>query len=198
MPRPRRDYLGQLKLLVLAVAMLQAAAIVFDIADIVFGSHEVRVPVLSGQAQAPDVAGQLTAGVTVDPATQLTVLVRHPSAWQTVLDVLVRYPHWLWILVSFILLWRILAKVTHADPFTADTVRRLRILGWFVLAGGAAAAIASFLATVALVVSVAGDNVHGSASLEIWPWALAGIGVLALTEIMSRGQLMRAELNEVI
>ncbi|MGY0231947.1 DUF2975 domain-containing protein [Longispora urticae] len=105
--------------------------------------------------------------------------------------------------IPMLLLARRLVRQAHeADPFTPDMVRRLRILGFMVLGGGALSHAVSYAASVALmrVALPAGLDrfeVRPDVGATAW-WVLPGLLVLAFSEIVRRGCALRAELDEVI
>jgi hypothetical protein len=92
------------------------------------------------------------------------------------------------------------------DPFTVGMVRRLRRLGFLILAGGAFAELTAYLASLA-VLNIYLDQYHAEPqmrfnalpdyNLSFW-WVLPGLILLGVSEIVRRGVDLRAELDTVI
>jgi putative transcriptional regulator len=80
-----------------------------------------------------------------------------------------------------LLVWRLARDARRGDPFTADTVRRLRRLAWLVLFGGVAVGVASGFAASALARSLVdgGETTHGQAAIWMWIGVGAAIGAVA-------------------
>ncbi len=109
-------------------------------------------------------------------------------------------PTYLLATAMLVLLYRLVGAARRGDPlFSARTVGRLRTVGWLLLVGGPAASVLEFLARFALSGTAGSGGYHA----ELDParaaiWMVTGFGMLAVGEIVRRGQVMRAELDEVI
>jgi len=148
-------------------------------------------------------AGRVTAsagpGLTLAPDGELTLQVAHPDAAQRALAALGSAPTWgLWVLVLF-LLWRLVREVRRTDPFTAPVARRLCVIATVMVVGGPLVEFVQFLATFALSTTVRGVDPQASLSLGfLGTWLLAGFGLLAVAEVVRRGQWLREELDTVV
>jgi hypothetical protein len=91
------------------------------------------------------------------------------------------------------------------DPFTMTMVRKLRTLGLLILVGGLVAEVVVFAAGWALLDEALANEpgLRAGANLElvrypsVW-WLLCGLMVLGFAEVVRRGCLLRAELDDVI
>jgi len=106
------------------------------------------------------------------------------------------------VIPMLIMARRLIAGVLAEDPFTLRTVRRLRVLGAIVLAGGAASELTEYVtARVLLDSAVPAGHMrtwaHPDFHLTLW-WLMPGLVLLAFAEIVRRGQTLRNELDTVI
>jgi hypothetical protein len=161
-------------------------------------SLSVPVQALAVQAFAPALTPHLKPGAAFGGADTLFVYVAKPTNHQRTLDALTRYPLAVGSFVVFFLLWRLVAKARYAEPFTAGTVRRMRLLAGLVLVGGLLADIVTSHARDALVHTLADSKVWAADADPRFSWLLPGLALLAGAEIVRIGQQMRAELAEVI
>lgn len=140
----------------------------------------------------------LRDGATLDRHGDVGVAVSDPSVGQSVLAVLTWLPTAVVILGMLALLVKLVWHARRDGPFTAATVRSLRLLG--VLAGGGLLAWAGeFMAQFALADTVSEAGPAGSLLLGTpVAWVLVGGGYLVVAEVVDRGLAMRAELDEVI
>ena len=101
---------------------------------------------------------------------------------------------------------RIINAARLTDPFTRQMVRRLRRLGFLILAGGAFAELTSYLTSLA-VLNIYLDQYHAEPLMRLdalpdyqpslW-WVLPGLIMLGVSEIVRRGVDLRDELDTVI
>lgn len=139
------------------------------------------------------------AGTTLDDRGYIDVYVTEPTLGQSALSVATWLPTAAVLLAMLALLLNLVRGVRRSGPFTTLTVRRLRRLGAVVTAGGVLAAPAEFLARFSLVGTVTDAGPAGTLSLTApLTWLLAGVGYLAIAEIVNRGRDLRQELDEVI
>ncbi|BCY06985.1 DUF2975 domain-containing protein [Actinoplanes sp. L3-i22] len=148
------------------------------------------------------VADTLTRGaVVVSPgATSADVVVADPSGAQLALSAAAGLPTCLLATAMLVLLYRLVGAARRGDPlFSARTVGKLRTVGWILLVGGPAASALEFLARFALSGTVGpGGNYAEFDPARVAIWMVTGFGLLAVGEIVRRGQDLRAELDEVI
>jgi hypothetical protein len=192
------DWLRELQGL---TALLMAVAVVVSVvrvAMMAFGDDPVPVGL-----QARDVDGLVgdhpeAGGATVAADGAVEASVADPSGHQVLLSTLTWLPTVVLVVAVLALLFRALRDARRADPFTARTVRRLRILAVVALVGGEVVAITEAFSGMALVGTVLpSGGFHGVLWLP-FGWLFAGIGFLALAELIRRGRAMREELAEVI
>jgi hypothetical protein len=99
---------------------------------------------------------------------------------------------------------RLVTAVRARGPFTAETVRRLRVLGALVLIGGLAATLISMVAAfvlldLALPVEDAMVEAFAQPNYEVWIWWLPlGFALFGFAEITKWGHHMRADLDGVV
>lgn len=105
------------------------------------------------------------------------------------------------VIPMLILARRLIAGVLAEEPFTLRTVRRLRVLGAVVLAGGAVSELTEYVTARVLLDSVV------SAEMRIWSradfhltlwWLIPGLILLAFAEVVRRGRTLRDELDTII
>jgi hypothetical protein len=155
-----------------------------------------RVPaeVITGVSGA---AGGLTGGAVVGADSVVEVLVAEPGARQAIASAFTALPGLLVVLAMLVMLGRIVRAARAADPFTDETVRRLRVLAVGIFAGGVVASVVETVAAVNLALSVT----EGSFATDwVVPgrWLLLSIGLLAVAEVIKRGTALRAELATVV
>ena len=105
------------------------------------------------------------------------------------------------VIPMLILARSLITRVLAEDPFTLRMVRRLRVLGVVVLAGGAASELAGYIAARILFASVVPPDI----GVWAWPdyhatlwWLMPGLILLAVAEVVRRGCTLRDELDTVI
>jgi hypothetical protein len=105
------------------------------------------------------------------------------------------------VIPMLILARRLIAGVLADDPFTQRTVRRLRVLGGVVLAGGAVSELTEYLTARILLGSAVSADLRTWARpdfhLTLW-WLMPGLILLAFAEVVRRGRTLREELDTVI
>lgn len=181
---------------VLAVLIVLGAVNV--IALVTEGSIVVEVPTgaVGGVAGAPD---HLRSGVAIDHDGTVEVVVSDPDTGQLISKALTIAPTYLIAAIVFALLLGVLRGALRDDPFSAATVRRLRVLAVVALAGGSMAFIVEAIAAMDLSARV--TNGYVGAIIDLTPmgmWILAGFGFMAIAEVINRGRTLRAELDAVI
>lgn len=187
------DWLGLLWLGLLAGVAYTALATLVQVGTAPGAGFTVRVPLeQAGGLAGP---GSLPEGVTVDASARVAARVGDPTAAQTALHLAASLPTTCVVVAMLALLARIVGRARRGDPFTAGTVRRLRLLGLTVLAGGAAADVVEELAHRALLAPIVDGPVGGF----VWSgWWLTGFAFLAVAEVVNRGVRMRADLEGLV
>lgn len=141
---------------------------------------------------------KLPAEVSVAADAAVEVAVTGPRPYQLIAYLLTGLPTMLVVLGLLAMLWYILRGARRGDPFTARTVRQLRILAGATIVGGTVAGLVETFAGLALVQSITHTGEFYAAWKVPVPWLLAGFGLLAVAELVKRGTAMRAELETVI
>lgn len=106
-------------------------------------------------------------------------------------------PSTIGLLAALFMLLRLLTGARRANPFTRETVRRLRWLAAVVLVGGSLASVLESVATLGLSEGLKPGTIAGQWDVPVL-WLFAGFGVMAVAEVVARGCAMREELDEVI
>jgi len=196
-PSRRPDWLSEIHgLLTLLLATVVVAGTATGVVALT-GDHldlTVRAAQLATLRSAP-----LPSGLALAPDGDLTLQVAHPDAAQRALAALGSAPTWgLWVLVLF-LLRRLVREVRRTDPFTAPVARRLCTIATVMVAGGPLVEFVQFLASFALSTTVHGVDPQATLSMGFFgTWLLAGFGLLAVAEVVRRGQWLREELDTVV
>jgi Protein of unknown function (DUF2975) len=205
----RTHWLGPLQALLTAGVALAGLNLAVQLVALA-RTGQVTVQVPTGYRLAPGPDG-VPPDVLIDPGGTFQTYIREPTTTQTLLFELTRLPTLVAFLLTLALVWHLVRKARQQEPFTAATVRRLRMLAVAVMASQILAGLAEDGARTALLASVAPHAVMPplSASTLWWwllaglghlasPWLLLGFGFLAVAELINRGQRMRTELAEVI
>ncbi|MBP0450985.1 DUF2975 domain-containing protein [Kitasatospora sp. RG8] len=198
----RADWLGEMQAaLVLCLAGAGIAA-ALPVARAVLGDDHVVVRLEADPAAGPAAgltggAGGLPGGAAIAPESVVEAHITDPSLHQRIAELLTTLPTLLLLAGVLALLLRIVRRARRGDPFTAATVQGLRVLGLLTALGGSAAGAAESLAALDL-----SSTVTPGAAFAVWEvpagWLLAGIGFLAVAEVLRRGVTMRDELAAVI
>lgn len=194
----RQDWLGEVQTLCIVGLAFTGLAIVVPGLWAVLGDKPVIAELSAGAMTG--VAGATTGladGAVITADSTVEVQIADPGIHQLIADALTSLPTKVVAFAMLLMLLRIVRRARHGDPFTAATVRQLRILGVLVIVGGTAAGIVEALAMLDLSFTVA-----DKAGDAVWQlpagWLLAGFGFLAVAEIVHRGTAMRDELARVI
>jgi hypothetical protein len=191
------DWLAELNAVLIFSIVVVAIGGVVGAAELIVGNAAyVEVPAqyaVDSRAATPG----LFAGAAVDTDSWLTVKVADPSASVKVLAALNALPDFLLALMMLVVLQRAVAAVRRGDPFRADISRRLGWLGFILIVGGSVASVVSGITGLMLVDQVTDQGPAFSFEFNV-VWFLAGLGFLAVAELVKRGVALRAELDEVI
>jgi hypothetical protein len=194
----RTDWLHELQgLLFVAVVVSGIVGIATAIATLAGQPFNIDVP--SGDVLRPDAVVNTHPGATIDAQASISLRVEHPTGVQLGWATVAALPGYALTTTMLVLLWRLVALARRDDPFTAGTVSRLRALGWLLVVGGPAAWAAEFIARFALSETVTTGGPRATLDLGAPAvWFLAGFGMLAIGEVVRRGQALRAELDQVV
>ncbi|GAB3755897.1 DUF2975 domain-containing protein [Microlunatus parietis] len=143
--------------------------------------------------------GELAAlppGVQVTGVTQ--ILITEPTIAQTALWLTERFvPVGIAAGVA-VVINRIVGSAMAGDPFSGTNLRRIRTVGLLLLFGGVVAAAVSVAAQWLIAWISLGDGAGTPVLMEPPMITLAGVVVLAISEVMPKGAALRAELDEVV
>lgn len=194
----RTDWLRELHgLLLVAVVVSGVVGIASAIATLTGQLFDIAVP--GGDILRPDALVNPRPGATIDADASIYLRVEHPTGVQRGLATVATLPGYALTTAMLVLLWRLAAKARRDDPFTGGVVSRLRVLGWLLVVGGPAASAVEFIARFALSDTVTTSGPRATLDLGAPAvWFLAGVGMLAIGEVVRRGQTLRAELDEVV
>jgi hypothetical protein len=133
-------------------------------------------------------------------ADSMQLCSSHPTLPERILVTLTGAPTYALYLTVLVLLWVLVLTVRRHGPFAVKVSRRLRILGWFILAGGLAtvagesAARCYFAATVIGHSVAVGTIVINDVLNSIIPLLLIVCGLLTLARILRAGARMHDDL----
>jgi Protein of unknown function (DUF2975) len=204
----RTHWLGPLQTLLTAGLALAGLNIALQLALLAQTGH-VTVQIPTGYRLEPGPDG-IPPDLLIDTGATFQTYVREPTTTQTLLFELTRLPTLAAFLLTLALVLRLVRQTRHHEPFTATTVRRLRILAVIVMASQILAGLVEDGARTALLASVIPQAVPPLSASFLWwwllaglshlasPWLLLGFGFLAVAELINQGHTMRTELAEVI
>jgi len=189
---------GAVKIILILAAALLAIVLIFA----AFGQIG-----LFGLGSGPACVGARTYGIAVTATAgplahlrpgvtsgggQVLLCASHPTAGQRLLVALTVVPEVAFYLAVVLLLARLLGGIRSAGPFAVTVARRLRFLGWFVLAGSLVVAIGQSVAQSAFVSTVVTGSVPAvRAAVD------AGFAVLFVPLLVACGLLMLARVIRV-
>ncbi|WP_020524253.1 DUF2975 domain-containing protein [Catelliglobosispora koreensis] len=185
------DWLAELQGLLTVVLAVLGAVALFSIASLAF-SRDIVVTV-----PASTITAGLPAGAT--PTGDLDVLIPNATTAQIVAHQLTSLPTFAVAAAVLTLLWKALRRARREDPFSAGTVRSLRVIG-AVAVTGILAQVIETAASAWLSSNVLPDG-GWSTTLDLASaglFLLAGFGFFAIAEIINRGLAMRAELETLV
>ncbi len=203
-PRPRRSWLGAIRVFLLISLVLDIIALPLALIPdgaITLGSVSL-IDLWSNKAiLPPSTHPELSAG-------QVPILLgQHPGPLQYWLYKMGHGFVYLAVTIPMLVYARRIANTARLeDPFTPSMVKRLRRLGFLVLLGGAFAEATAYFTSVA-VLDIYLDQFHAEPLMrfdalpdytpDFW-WVLPGLILLGVAEIVRRGVDLRAELDTVI
>jgi hypothetical protein len=196
--------------------LLMAIAVVVAVAFSVAGSHTLdifsgNVCVAQPTVQYADSAWRMPptlvtakAGNSLTVSGSLLACASHATAGQTALYLLAELPLivlWAGILIQ---LWRMISVARRLGPFTLAVARRMRVLGWLVIAGNAAATVLHLVGIDTLLVMMARlpspfVNLIFLPLRELVPVpVLAGATLITVARFITAGTAMDDELKATI
>jgi hypothetical protein len=197
---------GAVKFILILAAGLLAIVLIFA----VFGQIQ-----LFGLGSGPACSGARTNGIAVTAAAgplahlrpgvtsgggQVLLCASHPTAGQRVLVSLTQVPEIALYLGVVLLLAQLVRGIRAAGPFAVTVARRLRFLGWFVLAGslvvaaGQSAAQSAFVSTVVTGPVPAVSNAVQAGIAALLVPLLIACGLLTLARVIRVGARMSDDL----
>jgi hypothetical protein len=197
---------GAVKFLLILAAGLLAIVLIFA----VFGQIQ-----LFGLGSGPACADARTYGIAVTAAAgplahlrpgvtsgggQVLLCASHPAAGQRLLVCLTQVPAVAFSLAVVLLLAQLLRVIRSGGPFAVTVARRLRFLGWFVLAGslvvavGESVAQSSFVSTVVTGPVPAVRNAVDAGIAVLFVPLLIACGMLTLARVIRAGARMSDDL----
>lgn len=195
----RPDWLGELQGLTVLVGAVVVVGSAVQLALAAFGDAGVPVDLPARSLDGVTGVHPEAGGVTVAGDSTVEAVVADPSGRQVLLWTLTWLPTVVLVVAMLALLVRILRDARRDDPFTARTVRRLRVLAVVALAGGEVVVITEMLCGLALVGTVLPRTGGSYWSLTLpLGWVFAGFVFLALGEMVRRGLALREELDGVV
>jgi hypothetical protein len=122
-------------------------------------------------------------------------------AWHT----LTRLPTAALFTAVLLILWRLVRGAARDGVHTTGTARRLRVLGWVLIAGSVLVPVMENVASVRLLATMVNDPIGGYLmpnSGGDWtgplPLALVGVGLLTFSRFVLVGVRMRADLDGTV
>ena len=145
----------------------------------------------------------LLPGATSIPS-MMKLCAPHPTTGQRILVSLTEVPTIALYLAIVLLLARLLRDIRSAGPFAVIVARRLRFLGWFVLAGalivavGQSAAQSAFVSTVVAGTTGAVTNAINAGIAGVFVPLLVATGLLTLARVIRVGARMSDDLTGTV
>jgi Protein of unknown function (DUF2975) len=189
---------GAVKFILILAAVLLAIVLIFAVFGKIglFGLGSGRA--CSG-ARTDGIAVTATAGPlahlrpgVTSGGGQVLLCTSHPTAGQRLLVSLTQVPEIALYLAVVLLLAQLLRGIRTAGPFAVTVARRLRFLGWFVLAGSLVVAVGESMAQSAFASTMVTGSVPAVRNA-----VNAGITVLFVPLLIACGLLMLARVIRV-
>jgi hypothetical protein len=182
------------------ISVLAALMLAFVLVVAIFGKIELgglgsgpacSAVRLNGIAVTGPAVARLRPGATASGGT-VTLCASRPTVGQRVLVGMTWIPAVALYLAVVVLLGQLLSRVRRAGPFAVMVARRLRFLGWFVLAGSVTVAVGQSVARSAFVSTVITGPVPAVRNA-----AEAGLAVVLLPLLIACGMLTLARVIRV-
>ena len=199
---------GAVKFILVLAAVLLGIVLIFAVFGTIelggLGSGPACAGVhLSGIAVTGAAVAHLRSGATASGGT-VSLCASHPTAGQQVLAGLTWIPAVVLYLAVVLLLGQLLRTVRSAGAFAVLVARRLRFLGWFVLAGslvvvvGQSVAQSAFVSTVVTSSVPAVRNAAEAGLAVIFVPLLITCGLLTLARVIRAGARMSDDLSGTV
>ncbi|MEV4569459.1 DUF2975 domain-containing protein [Nonomuraea sp. NPDC049419] len=120
-----------------------------------------------------------------------------PDAGQYILQALSTLPGFVVTAVAFFLLWRLLWRAREG-AYLPQVARQVRVLGWWLFAGGLLAPQIEHVAMMALLDTMAANESHYLPREIPVIVPLVGVGLLALASVLRTGVRMRDDLEGTV
>jgi hypothetical protein len=189
---------GAVKFILILAAVLLAIVLIFAVFGKIglfgLGSGRACSGARTNGIAVTATAGPLAhlrSGVT-SGGGQVLLCASHPTAGQRVLVSLTQVPEIALYLAVVLLLAQLLRGIRAAGPFAVTVARRLRFLGWFVLAGSLVVAVGQSVAQSAFASTVVTGSVPAVRNAVD-----AGIAVLFVPLLIACGLLTLARVIRV-
>lgn len=156
-----------------------------------------------GGGEVPPMEFKAAPGATIQLDAHPSYCTDHPTTAQSLLHTAGQVPSFVFGLGAFLLVLRLIRGAEGDRLYTARTAGRLRVLGWWLLAGSVLAAVAESTIEQALVRSLS-RNGDETAVTGLLTWGvpcmavLTGLGVLSFARIMRIGVGMREDLDGTV
>jgi hypothetical protein len=152
-------------------------------------------------------AGSGLSYSSLSPGVHVTVntanaCAAHPTGWQALAFAVTLLPIDLLRLGALYLAMRLARTAARDGVYTAQAVRLLLILGWWLLAGGLVATVTEAFARLNLLGHLVSWHVDWGqwpvAWSVSWPVAWIGLGLIVFARVMRIGAGMRADLEGTV
>lgn len=192
----RPDWLDELHgLLTVGVALTGIGGAVTTVG--ILTGRPLDVEVSSKGLLRSDVVLDLPPGTSINSGLRLQV--ERPTGAQRGWELLATLPNLLLLLLVLFLLWRLIGRARHGDPFTGNIVSRFRALGLLSVIGGPTVWVLESVGGFALSLTLKPIETYALLDFAIpGTWLLWGFGMFAIAEIVRRGRSLRAELDGVV
>lgn len=192
----RPDWLDELHRLLLAATLLAGVGGVLRAGALLAG-RPLEADVDTAGVLRPEALIDAPPGVSV--SSPLRLQLDHPTGVQYLWEALATLPSHALLVLALALLWRLTGRARRGDPFTADTVGRFRALGLVLAIGGPVTWVVESVSRFAFSATLPVGGPYAPLDFAIpLAWGLCGFGMLAIGEIIRRGQALRAELDGVV
>lgn len=154
---------------------------------------------ISGSSSDTDAMFGAREGVTVNTSPEYCT--SDPSRGQQALEVLHDLPSFILMFGGLLLLNRLLRGAARDGVYTAQTASRLRVLGWWLLAGSLITAVAQAIARVELLATFVEEDMADALG-NVWDVPFLSIftalGLFTFARIVRAGVVMREDVEATI
>ncbi|MBF8184211.1 DUF2975 domain-containing protein [Nonomuraea sp. K274] len=150
----------------------------------------------NGYSIGLDEPGTTRPGVAT-VARDLQFIDGSPDTGQYVLQVLTTFPSFVVTVGAFFLLWRLLWRAREG-VYLPQVSRQVRVLGWWLLAGGLLAPQIEHFAMMTLLDTMTVNEAYFGVKEIPVIVPLVGLGLLALASVLRTGIRMRDDLEGIV